>query len=420
MSWNNRLRPEINFTSPSGNTYTALWKGDDISASKRLGRHAYPNLDKEIVQDLGMNSRDMPLTIYFDGADNDKNACDFEKALYEPGVWRITHPVYGSLRLQLVSYKISVKPVDNGNVTVVETDWIEPADDEEVTATLDPEIAVKAAVENVNQASLDDMSAIVLETAAQNKSAATLCKQGCLTIKGISDSSSPKVVALQKKISHLSNEDFIDIVAISISYIDLIGNPELVKGSVSSKISTLANIANRVISSLPGIQSSVQNIKRIATNNASLIGQFLLNCIIAATGKAIISGAIETRREALSILNEYRRLANTAQAALDKEVELTTNSRIEHQFVARANSGEAISSLNASVAHYLLKAMFDLKIERRIQIDRPRSPKEIAITEYKANSGNADYYCDFFCKTNDLHGKDLLLLPSGYEVVIYA
>jgi hypothetical protein len=153
--------------------------------------------------------------------------------------------------------------------------------------------------------------------------------------------------------------------------------------------------------------------------NQALTGQLFLNAITAGMGKAIISDMPENKREALAVLAEYRKFAAEAQAALDEAAELTAGSGIEQQFVARASSGEAIATLNAAVSRYLMRSLYDLKIERRLVLDRPRAPLEIAITEYKATGEQADYYYEMFCRTNNLHGRDLLLLQIGREVVIY-
>jgi hypothetical protein len=44
----------------------------------------------------------------------------------------------------------------------------------------------------------------------------------------------------------------------------------------------------------------------------------------------------------------------------------------------------------------------------------------IAIREYNCTAANADEYFSLLCRSNDLHGKELLLLPANKEVVIYA
>ena len=415
MAWTDRLRPEIIFNSPSGLAFKPLWKGDDISATKRLGRHAYPNLDKELVQDLGMNSREIPLTVYFDGPDNDKIARSFEAALFEPGPWNVIHPIYGLLQLQLVAYKISLEPVANGNVTVLKTEWIEPATEDDIASIPDPAVAVDAAVVAVNAAAIAETTTIPQETVSQSKAAGDAIKQGTAAIIGSTVLQDANIAAIEREIHNLANEPTLDLFAIASRVISLIQTPDRLVGSINAKIAAYANFGRRIINALPREGTSFSN-----AITASLIGQLFLNIITAGMGKTITSELMETRREALSALNAYLCFTTETQAALDFAVAATANNRIEQQFVARAHSGEMIATLNAAVVRYLLGAMFDLKIERRITLDRPRSPKEIALTEYRASKENADYYVDLFCKTNHLHGKDLLLLPASREVVIYA
>jgi prophage DNA circulation protein len=412
MAWTDRLRPVIKFVSPSWLEFTPLWRGNDISNEKRLGRHAYPNLDKEVVQDLGMNSREIPLTVYFDGSDHDKASAGFEKALYEPGVWQVTHPVYGLMRLQLVSYKLSVEPVESGNVTACDTEWIEPADDESTAAIPDPAAEVESAVEAVNAATVADMAAVAQETVSQSKSVAISVRQGVNKIKSAIRTVNADIMAAQTQINEITNGAYMEITTIAGEVIGLIEGPGLMLGSISSKITMLINLGRRIM-------EDIINATAPIVNAAILVGQLFLNAITAGLAQSVISDMPETRREALSVLAEYRRFTGEAQAALDKVAALTANSRIENQFVARAQSGEAIAQLNAAVTRYLMGAMYGLKIERRMVLDRPRASLEIAITEYKASGEQADYYYELFCRTNNLHGRELLLLQAGREVVLY-
>jgi prophage DNA circulation protein len=207
--------------------FTPLWRGNEISNKKRLGRYAYPNLDKEVVQDLGMNSRDIPLTVYFDGPDNDIEARNFETALYEPETWQVTHPVYGLLKLQLVSYKFAVEPVDSGNVTVFETEWIEPAGDEEIAPVTDLASSVESAVIALNEASIKDVAAVSQKSISQVKVASSAVKHALFAVKGAVKSANAKTIAIQNKLNNMVNEVFLDIASIAGGIIELIQAPAL-------------------------------------------------------------------------------------------------------------------------------------------------------------------------------------------------
>ena len=431
MAWTDRLRKTIKFISPSGLEFTPLWKGNEISAKKRLGRHAYPNLDNEVVQDLGMESRDYPLTVYFDGPDNDKDAWAFGKALCEPETWKVTHPVYGLLFLQLVSFKFKPEPVDSGNVTVFETAWIEPASNEEIKPEPDPAAEVEAAVEAVKEGTLKDSAAITQDGISKANAAANGLKQGLNAVKCTIQSANARINTLQAQINDFATTAYLDIASIAGGVIELLEAPDLMAKSVSSKIALFSNLGKKIMSNMPHADSANTTGHEIAPNmpgslsnktgqkNLALAGQLFLNAITVGLAKSVISNLPESRREALATLNEFQRFSREAEEALDKSAALTAEERIEDQFVPRASSGEAIATLNTAVVRYVMRALFDLKIERRMVLDRPRAPLEIAITEYKATGESADYYFDLFCRTNDLHKLDVLLLPAGREVVIY-
>ena len=442
MAWVDRLRPEIKFTSPSGREFTPLWKGDSIGAEKRLGRHAYPNLDKEVVQDLGMNSRDFPLTVYFDGPDNDKSAAGFEAALYEPGPWQINHPVYGIFRLQLVSYKLDVEPVQSGNVTVFKTEWIDFAEEDEISAVVDPAAAIEVACEAVREATVSDMATVTQKTVSQKKAVENSARLGLVSTASAFRATNAETAAIKNQIIELVSSSRLDTPAIAKGVIGLIGAlVALMPGSTVSKVSTLANLGESIMANLPfaatgpkagstGVQGQqpgegAHNAHKGLANmeaqvNSALTGQLFLNAAMASMGEAIASGLVETKREAVTVLKTYRQFASEAQAALDHVAAVASGKWIGQQFVVRANSSEAILTLNVAVMRYLMGTVFSLKIERRITLGKPRAPQEIAIAEYKATAANADYYYGLLCRTNHLHGKELLLLPTGREVVIYA
>ena len=67
MSWESRLGKDIKFVSPSGREFTALWRGDDRTKSKKIGAFSPPKRKGTILQDLDVDATIYPLTIIFDG-----------------------------------------------------------------------------------------------------------------------------------------------------------------------------------------------------------------------------------------------------------------------------------------------------------------------------------------------------------------
>ena len=77
MTWADRIKKIISLESPDGNTFEALWAGDERILSKKLGIFEMPDVKGAIVQDLEVGGTRHPISIYFDGPDNDIVAQSF-------------------------------------------------------------------------------------------------------------------------------------------------------------------------------------------------------------------------------------------------------------------------------------------------------------------------------------------------------
>ena len=128
--WTTRLRPTISFVSPEGNEFFARWRGDQRELTKMIGEFSFPGRDGSIIQDLGSRAARYPLTIYFDGPNHDLLAWGFVEAIKEHGPWTVTHPVYGYLVLQPTKVTEIANPVESANVTELQTEWVEPLNEE--------------------------------------------------------------------------------------------------------------------------------------------------------------------------------------------------------------------------------------------------------------------------------------------------
>lgn len=124
--WQLRLSPTIDFVSPEGNTFSAKWRGNQREIEKMLGKYSFPGRDGSILQDLGTRAVTYPLTFFFDGPDHDLFASAFFECIKEHGAWTIEHPSLGFMILQPVKVTEISNPVESGNVTEIQSEWIEP------------------------------------------------------------------------------------------------------------------------------------------------------------------------------------------------------------------------------------------------------------------------------------------------------
>jgi hypothetical protein len=88
---------------------------------------------------------------------------------------------------------------------------------------------------------------------------------------------------------------------------------------------------------------------------------------------------------------------------------------IDKQFISQSVGYSTVQNLYALTMQYLLSQFFNLKTEKRFTLKNKRSPLEITVTEY----GTLDDY-DLFIESNQLSGDEILILPAGKEIVIYA
>jgi prophage DNA circulation protein len=127
--WQTRLAPEIEFISPLGTQFFGKWKRTPRTVDKKLGIHAFPGVNGEVVQDLALNSNRYSLQFFFDGPDHDLIAIQFMEALKEKGLWQVVHPVEGFIGLQPVSITKTDDVIESGNITEFTGEWIEPIDE---------------------------------------------------------------------------------------------------------------------------------------------------------------------------------------------------------------------------------------------------------------------------------------------------
>lgn len=128
--WKTRLRPTINFMSPDGHQFEAKWVGGTREIQKMIGEFSFPGRNGSIVQDLGSRAARYPLTIFFEGPSHDLLASLFFEAAKERGKWTVEHPIYGFIELQPVSVTEAANPTESGNVTEINSEWVEPLDEE--------------------------------------------------------------------------------------------------------------------------------------------------------------------------------------------------------------------------------------------------------------------------------------------------
>jgi hypothetical protein len=154
------------------------------------------------------------------------------------------------------------------------------------------------------------------------------------------------------------------------------------------------------------------NVQQLA-----LISTITSNAKIATVHPA--ESGLKSQKQAIEIAQKIADQYDAIVANLDESQVLFEDKRLVDQHFSQESSYFDSALVTAGAIEFLLASMCSLKVERRITLDRPRCPVEIAITEY-GGPGEDDENIDMFIESNKLHGSDILLLPALREVLIYA
>ena len=309
MSWRDRLKETIQFTSPSGQVFNPYWIGDSRSKSKKLGEFPPPKRDGTIIQDLGTSGTVYPLTVIFEGDNNDLESQRFFAACSETGEWEIVHPVLGILNLILSSITENIRPVTSGNVTTVETEWVEPLSDDQTVS--DAEL-----VDRINQQllALNAAAAAQLEGVAKQDTASQIqaIKNSATQYIAVINNSLSRISELSTDIARITNQ-------IQRATTSTLSNPVIVLNSLATQIQQLSqapalatsNIQERASAYATGIAGIIGGNPGAATpeaKNTLAVKEISLAALLSTFPSIISSGEITTKTEAISLAEQMKTL----------------------------------------------------------------------------------------------------------------
>ena len=414
-----RLRPNIKLISPDGDEYSANWVGDTRSKSKKIGLFNYPKIVGTIVQDLEMTSAQYETTFFFVGKDNDILAQNFWTSSDQKGEWSVTHPVHGFLGLQMLTVSVEIQPVTNGNITEVNTTWIEPID--EATLKTARELA------GITDAKIKDLNTNAAQQFADNLNQATetlrnTTQDAADIVTGLTDKALNPLFSSVDAIDNLVNgvqnsiQDILD--AVILKPLSLAGQiqqltqlPLLAMNDIAGRFDYYGDLAAEIFGISPDGSSE-------ADKNKIAVSELSLSAIIGANAKIATTGELQTRSQAVEFALDLSTSLTDITDNLDLAMKNFRDNDIDKQYFSQSQSFVDAALATATAMQYLLVSSFDLQIEKRFVLSEPRAPIEITITEY-GELGDNDSNYDRFITSNNLKGDDLLVLEAGREVVVY-
>ena len=412
----------ITLTAPDGSWWSPSWQGNDIEAAKLVGQFNTPLADGTVTQDLGSKGLVFPLTLSFEGDYHDKQAFSFLRALSQRGPWTVTHPVYGDFILQPISATLSAQPVSSGNITKIESSWIETALIDTILSVSELSGQLSDQVDAVNaSASAQFQAAINLADPEAMAAAAIAGVNGLASfsgsklfsiIQGVSDVQGALATAYAGAQAALTAVPM-DVINAASQIQTLIQFPAVIIADLGAKVTAFGDFAGRIMDSLvPGSDAD--------SRNQAVMSELYLAAAVTGAAEAVVASTPTTREQAIQAITDVNALLTNVTAALDAVQTASAGNLAVDQYFSNSLCFADLARLTGLVAAYLLRLIFDLKVAERFTLTVPKPPIRIAIEEYGTEySSDGISNFDLFIASNALHGNDIILLPAGREVVVY-
>ena len=411
MSWQDRLRA-ASFTSASGTTQA--FDFEDVSREIDLRGSAYnfPDADGTYVQRTGNSGRRYPLRMFFWGNDYDLQAAAFEALLLEPGVGRLTHPLYGVL--DVVPFGALTRRDDlvtEANQAVLEVTFWDTIGLVYPTAQRDPGSSVLRAVEGYNVSAGEQLlDSLGLATAAERVG----FKNGFIALFDVATSALNGLVDTASAVGSQYNAI---TTSIELGIDALISDPATLARQLTLLLQSPARVQSSIAQRLSSFGSLISGVTALTvgapSNDARQSNTFHTRDLYASTYVtssvlSVVNTRFETKTDALLA-------ADVILGQLDQVVTWRDG---EFASLGQVDTGAAYQGMfeaAALAAGFLVEISFTLKQERRVVLDRARTIIDLAAELY----GAVDSELDFLINSNSLTGSEILELPRGREIVYY-
>lgn len=415
MTWRERLKPTIDFTSPTGQSFSAYWRGNDRTLDKKLGIFDYPKVDGSVVQDLGTAGNRYPLDFYFEGPDHDLTADQFYLACKERGSWLIDHPVRGLLRLNLISITEECQPIDSANVTRMKSEWIEGIERLPL-----PSARLRVPTEQALSDQLDSFETLAKYYSRQVPSSTSV--ENPVELKSVfqrvADTVRATLAPMKQKLAEINAQSdsehrgitdalqsaTLDIVSLGGQMQAFVTTPGMAEKDLTSRLNFYGGLLTALL------PKDTKRPSRATLATRELAATACLVAMVDAVNDPDSTGLTD-RDTAFATMQTLIDALSTVTTALDAGQAAYTETQMADRYFSQSESYASTCAMIHQAVAVLLRRSFDLAAARRFTLERDRAPIEIAITE------GVDM--DEFIAANNLKGYDILLLPAGREVVVY-
>jgi len=440
MPWQERLR-EAAYRSPGGTRTVFLFEDVSREVEKKTSAFNFPDADGTYVQDLGFNGRRYPLRVIFSGNDHDLQADAFEQSLLERGAGVLEHPRYG--QADVVPFG-EIKQRDDlktrANQTVIEVVFWATIGTAYPTGQADGAAQALAAVEAFTATASQELEdAIQTDTRIEEVTFRDQWSGFLNSVEGVlggiteaSEEVERQFTAISDSINRGLSVLVTQPLTLATQTQALIKAPARATTQIGQRLAAYGNLADSIInggSNRIGI-GGVGAPQTVRPTNDSRAANELASRVVFARGAVSGSvsaamrsarapqeeGGYSTQPQALAaaeqLLGQFERVADWTDTNY-REIDKTG---IESARVVDTGAGyQQLQKAVALAAGELVNLAFNLKQERRLILNEPRSVFALVGQYY----GDIDTNLDFFINSNGLTGSEMLEVPQGREIVVY-
>ncbi len=155
MSWKEDVVKPYVIETGEGSKFTVAWLNASREISYQTSQFEFPNVRGTLVKRKLSRGRKYNFEIYFQGADNLKEAENFFAAAEDPRPWKVEHPFYGNM---LVQPSTLVQDNSGYNVSKITGTLLETITDEGISVGISNVSAIEESAANVSASGAESFS----------------------------------------------------------------------------------------------------------------------------------------------------------------------------------------------------------------------------------------------------------------------
>ena len=412
MTWQDRIN-EASYTSPSGERF--LLPYDDVSRSKDKKTTGFesPGFNGTFVQSTGTTGFRYPFSVPFSGPDCDLQASQFEEALYQEGIGRLDHPVYGSV--DVVPFG-TIDRIDNlktgANVATVNVVFWETTGASIQGSESDQRSNVFSAIDDYNISAAETFSESVdIDTAIERvtlksryESVLDSVNSGLGSIASTNDSVKKQFDIVYDSVKLGLDVLVNDPITLAFQTIKLIQIPGNAVTSISESLKAYEDLSKLIIDQIPYTPGNDSRVSNSFHSDDLYSSTYVTGSILSS-----LDAEFKTKSEALeaadNIINQFNQVVVWRDDNYESLGQIDTS-----------DSYQKLQEAVAAAAGFLVQLSFSLKAERSVILDRNRTIIDLSAELYGSVS---DDTINFLINTNDLSGSEIREINRGREILYY-